>query len=119
VDVLEPVEERDDDGCLGPDPLDRVLERRRLHRHEQDVHRRLQLLHGLGPRAQLLAPPDEREPVPSDGRGRLPTRDANDAEPGERERDGEDAPDRTRAEDGDGRHALVGSAIRFTYFHSE
>jgi hypothetical protein len=86
--MLEPVEKRHDDAFRDRrriDPLDRLFQHRRLHRHEQQIHRLHEPLGDLhacseGPVARLHDEPRQRD----EGHG-LRVSDADRADPRERE----------------------------------
>ena len=100
------------------DARDRIVEAVRLHGHEQEIDRLFEPFVGLEPLEMLVVVGCERQPVPRDRGGRFRLRDAHDALSGTRHPHAERTAYRAGTEDGDG-HALAGSAMRFTYFHSE
>ena len=121
--VLEAVQQRHDDAVRDRariDALDRVLERRRLHRHEQEVDGLRELLGDLDAGRQRPLGRLDDEPGERDQPDRLGVRDADDGHAGVR-RAGRRASRRRRRGRGlpQCRSCLRGSTTRFTTFRSE
>src|SRR5207247_11188095 len=115
VHVLQAVQEREND-AVGDrsrvDELERLLERRRLHGHEEEADRLLEPIRDFGTSGQRLALRLDHEPGEGDDPRHLGRRDADRAYLAEREPDGEGAAYRSRPAQGDGsRHAHLDSSI--------
>jgi hypothetical protein len=93
VDVLEPVEQRQDDSRTRLDPAQGVIETGRLHRDEQQLDGLVQLLDGAWPHGPDLGATSQRKSVGRDRSDRGGPGDAHHVQARLGKRDGERSPD--------------------------
>ena len=115
--MLDAVQQRNHRLGSGLDTFERVLERGRLHRDEQELDALAQLRRCLGPRRLDFFAVHQGQTLGPDEIGRVRACDTDDPDTCAHQADREHAADRTGSENRN-RHVFAGSEMRLTYFQS-